>query len=184
MAGKLDGSLSADEASVLSLQIESLLTDKQASAVATHDLAARTLKKHEAEATTKVQIFLRQFVDEARRKRNVNGYTFADPYTGKEIDLRFFLAGGGADSGWYRAALNLDPKDNQAFYGVKKLRFETVKRSAGFRGGNFPRFVIALGLTNLPDDLEEASRLLPSKIKKKPPLPEREAIRAITKDDM
>jgi len=184
MAGKLDGSLSADEASVLSLQIESLLTDKQASAVATHDLAARTLKEHEAEATTKVQIFLRQFVDEARRKRNVNGYTFADPYTGKEIDLRFFLAGGGADSGWYRAALNLDPKDNQAFYGVKKLRFETVKRSAGIRGGDFTRFVIALGLTNLPDDLEEASRLLPSRIKKKPPLPECEAIRAITKDDM
>jgi hypothetical protein len=95
------------------------------------------------------------------------------------------LAGGGADSGWYRAAiLNLDPKDNQAFYGVKKLRLETVKHSVGFRGGDFPRFVIALGLTNLPDDLEEASRLLPSKIKKKPPLPEREAMRAITKDDM
>jgi len=184
MAGKLGGSLSADKASALSLRIESLLTDKQASASATQDLAARTLKKHEAEATTNVQVFLRRFVDEARRKRNVNGYTFADPYTGKEIELRFFLAGGGAESGWYRAALNLDPKDNQAFYGVKKLRFETVKRSAGFRGGDFPRFVIALGLTNLPDDLEEASRLLPSKIKKKPPLPEREAIRAITKDDM
>jgi hypothetical protein len=107
------------------------------------------------------------------------------PFTGKEIELRFFLAGGGAESGWYRTAiLSLHPKDNQAFYGIRNLRLETVKRSGGFRSGQFARFVIALGLTNLPDDLEEASRLLPSKIKKKPPLPEREAIRAITKEDM
>jgi hypothetical protein len=100
-------------------------------------------------------------------KRNVSGYTFADPFTGEAIELRFFLAGGGAESGWYRTALNLDPKDNPAFCGVKKLRLETVKRSAGFRGSDFPRFVIALGLTNLPDELEEAARLLPSQIKKK-----------------
>jgi hypothetical protein len=80
--------------------------------------------------------------------------------------------------------LNLDPKENQAFYGVKKLRLETVKRSAGFRGSEFPRFVIALGLTNLPDDLKEASRLLPSRIKKKPPLPERDGVPPITKDDV
>jgi hypothetical protein len=31
---------------------------------------------------------------------------------------------------------------------------------------------------------EEASQLLPSKIKKKPPPPEREAVRAISKDDI
>jgi hypothetical protein len=55
---------------------------------------------------------------------------------------------------------------------------------AGFRGSDFPRFVIALGLTNLPDELEEASRLLPSRIKRKPPLPERDAARPITKDDL
>jgi hypothetical protein len=71
-----------------------------------------------------------------------------------------------------------------AAVGIKKVRLETVKRPAGFRGTKFPRFVIALGLTKLPDELEEASRLLPSKIKKKPPLPEREAVRATTKDDM
>lgn len=113
----------------------------------------------------------RRFVNEARMKRNVNGYTFADPVTGEELELRFFLAGGGAESGWCRAALSLDPKANPAFYGIKKLRFETVKRSAGFRGTELPRFVIALGLTTLPDDLEHASQLLPSKIEKKPPLP-------------
>lgn len=183
LAGKLQRSLSADKASALSLRIESLLTEKQAPVMATQDLATRTLQQHEAEPKTNVQNFVRRFVNEARLKRNVNGYTFADPLSGKDIELRFFLAGGGADSAWYRMAIqSLDPKDNQAFYGVKRLRLETVKRSAGFRGGDFPRFVIALGLTNLPDDLEEASRLLPSKIRKKPPLPEREAVSAITKD--
>jgi hypothetical protein len=43
--------------------------------------------------------------------------------------------------------------------------------------------LIAKLFINLPDELEEASRLLPSKIKKKAPLPERELVRAITKDD-
>ena len=59
-----------------------------------------------------------------------------------------------------------------------------MKRPAGFRGADYPRFVIALGLTNLPDELEEASKLLPSKIKKKPPAPAREAVRVVTKDDV
>ena len=184
MAGKFEGNLSADKASALSSRIESLLTDKQPPPMAEQDVAAMALKKHEAEPRTDVQNFVRRFVNEARLKRNVNGHTFADPLTGKEIELRFFLAGGGADSGWYRTALSLDPKDNQAFYGVNKLRLETVKRSAEFRGSDFPRFVIALGLTNMPDDLEEASQLLPRTIKKKPPLPERTGIRSITKDDM
>lgn len=161
-----------------------LLTEKQVPPAESQDLSLRLLRRHEAESMSQLQNFLRGFVNEARMKRNVNGYTFADPFAGKAIELRFFLAGGGAESGWYRTALSLDPKDNQAFYGVEKLRLETVKRSAGFRGSEFPRFVIALGLTNLPDELEAASRLLPSRIKKKPPLPERNAVRLITKDDM
>jgi hypothetical protein len=185
MVGKLDGRLPADKASALSSQIETLLTEKQAPPVGPQEPVARLLKKHDAEPRANVQNFVRRFVNEARLKRNVNGHTFADPFTGEKIELRFFLAGGGAESGWYKIAiLGLDPKDNQAFYGVKKLRLETVKRSVGFRGANFARFVIALGLTNLPDELEEASRLLPSMIKKKPPPLEREAVRTITKDDM
>ena len=139
MAGKHDGNLSADMASTLSLRIESLLTDKQTPPMATEDVAARILEKHQTEPKINVQNFVRRFVNEARMKRNVNGHTFADPFTGDKIELRFFLAGGGAESGWYKAAiLSLDPKDNQAFYGVKKLRLETVRRSAGFRGGDFP----------------------------------------------
>jgi uncharacterized protein (DUF2267 family) len=89
MARKLDGSEPADKAS-LSLRIESALTDKQAPAIATQDFAARTVQKHGAEPRTSVQNFVRRFVNEARMKRNVNGYTFADPLTGKEIELRFF----------------------------------------------------------------------------------------------
>ena len=153
--------------------------------MAPDESATRLFKKHDAEPRTNVQNFVRRFVNEARLKRNVNGHTFADPFAGEKIELRFFLAGGGAESGWYKTAIrSLDPKDNQAFYSVKKLRLETVKRSAGFRGDDFPRFVIALGLTNLPDELEEASHLLPSKIEKKPALPEREAVRPTTKDDV
>jgi hypothetical protein len=184
IVGKLDRGLPAEKASALSSQVEALLVEKQSLPVVVQEPAARFFKKHDAEPMTNVQNFLRQFVNEARMKRNVNGHTFADPFTGEKIELRFFLAGGGAESGWYRTALSLDPEVNQALYGVKKVRLETVKRSAGFRGNEFSRFVIALGLTNLPDELEEASQLLPSKIEKKPPLPEREGPRAITKDDM
>jgi uncharacterized protein (DUF2267 family) len=184
MVGRLDGSLPADKASLLLWQIETLLTEKQTLPTSLQEPTARFFKKHDSEPRTSVQNFVRRFVNDARMKRNVDGHTYADPYTGEKIELRFFLAGGGAESGWYKTAiLNLEPKDNQAFYGVRKLRLETVKRPVGFRG-TFPRFVIALGLTNLPDELEEASRLLPSKIKRKPPLPERERARAITKDDM
>lgn len=184
VVGRLDGNFPADKMSALSARVEGLLTEKQAPPPSPQEFPMRVLRTYDAESRGQIQNFLRGFVNEARLKRNVNGHTFADPYTGDKIELRFFLAGGGAQSAWYRTALNLDPKDNQAFYGVKKLRLETVKRSAGFHGDEFPRFVIALGLTNLPEDLEEASRLLPSRIKKKPPLPERESVLPITKDDV
>jgi hypothetical protein len=75
-------------------------------------------------------------------KRNVGGYTFADPFTGEKIDMRFFLAGGGAQSTWYKSAIqSLDPDQNQAFYGVKRIRLETVGRPRHFHGDEFPRFV-------------------------------------------
>jgi hypothetical protein len=180
----IDETIPPHESSALSAQIETLLIEKRPLPAMLQGPAARLFKDHGGAPRASVRAFLRRFVNEARMKRNVNGHTFADPVTGKEIELRFFLAGGGAESGWYRTSLSLDPKTNQTFHGVKKLRLETVKRSAGFRGDEFPRFVIALGLTNLPDELEEASQLLPSKIEKKPPLPERERVRAITKDDM
>lgn len=184
VAGKLNVALPTDKVAALTASIEASLIDKQAPA-STNELAVRVLKKYDAEIREGLQNFMRRFVNEARLKRNVNGHSFADPVTGDEIELRFFLAGGGAESGWYKTViLGLDPKDNQAFYGVRKLRLETVKRAAGFRGSEYPRFVIALGLTNLPEYLEEASRLLPSKIKRKPPLPERGPMRATTKDDM
>src|SRR5262249_50081074 len=138
MVCKVDGPLLPDKASALSSRVESLLTEKQATTVVSDEWANRVLKKYDVEPRTNVQNFVRRFVNEARLKRNVNGHTFADPFTGEKIELRFFLAGGGAESGWYKAAMSLDPKDNQAFYGVKKLRLETVKRSAGFRGDDLP----------------------------------------------
>jgi hypothetical protein len=169
----------------LPTRIETLLAEKEAPLDTAQELAVQLLNKHGAEAKINIQKFVRRFVNDARLKRNVNGYTFADPVSGKKIELRFYLAGGGAESRWYRTTiLGLDPRKEFAFHGVNKLRLETVKRSAGFRGREYARFVIALGLANSPEELEEASRLLPSKIEKKPPLPEREAVRPITKDDM
>lgn len=185
LAAKVRSNKSADNISALSARIETLLTDHEKLPTSTRELAASLFKTHGGEARDCVQTFVRGFVNEARMKRNVDGYTFADPFTGEKIDLRFFLAGGGAESSWYRSTIqSLDPIENQAFYGVKRLRLETVGRPRHFRGDEFPRFVIALGLTNLPEELEEASRLLPSAIKKKPPPPEREHVRTITKDDV
>jgi hypothetical protein len=91
---KFDNNLSADKSSELSARIEGLLTEKQAPLAAPEELAMRLLRKHEAAPITKVENFLRGFVNEARMKRNVNGYTFADPFTDEKIELRFFLAGG------------------------------------------------------------------------------------------
>jgi hypothetical protein len=118
-------------------------------------------------------------------KRNVNGYSFADPFTGNKIVLRIFVAGGGAQSVWYKEAiLELKPEENQAFYGVEQIQWRTVSRPAYFRENDFPRFVIALGLTRSPDELDAASQLLPSRIAKKPPLPPKELVRGISKDDV
>jgi len=67
--------------------------------------AARLFRIHGGEARLNVQNFVRSFVDEARRKRNVNGYTFRDPFSEEKIELRFLLAGGGASSSWYKSAI-------------------------------------------------------------------------------
>ncbi|HTZ66950.1 MAG TPA: hypothetical protein VMB83_05680 [Roseiarcus sp.] len=161
-----DETLPPHETSAPSAQIETLLIEKRPIPATLQGPAARLFKEHDVAARASVKIFLRRLVNEARMKHNVNGYTFTDPVTGKEIELRFFLAGGGAESGWYRAALSLDPKTDLAFHGVNKLRLETVKRSAGFRGAEFPRFVIALGLTSLPDELEAAHNVFQARSKR------------------
>ena len=102
MVGKLDGTLPSEKASAFTSRIETLLTEKQALPHNPQEPALRLFKKHDAEPRANIQNFVRRFVNEARLKRNVNGHSFADPFTGDKIELRFFLAGGGAESGWYK----------------------------------------------------------------------------------
>src|SRR5262249_37912489 len=151
--------VSADKIADLSARIEKLLVERQRLSLGIRQFANRLFSLHGDDAKQKVQNFVRRFVNEARLKRNLNGYTFRDPFSGDKIELRFLLAGGGAGSTWYKSAIQgLDPDKNPAFDGIKRVRLETVTQPAHFDGEDFPRFVIALGLTNLPDELEDASR--------------------------
>jgi hypothetical protein len=87
---KLGVNLPTDGASALSSRIEALLTEKPGTPANAQELATRLLEKHDAEPRTNVQNFVRRFVNEARQKRNVNGHTFADPFSGEKIELRFY----------------------------------------------------------------------------------------------
>lgn len=169
----------------LAAKIEGLIVDRSLIPPSARQLSAELFQQHGIEVTDNLQNFVRSFVNTARLKRSVNGHTFADPISGAKIELRFLLAGGGARSGWYISTIQeLDPEQNQAFDGVRQVRMETVKAPKNFRGKNFERFVIAVGLTNPPDDLEDASQLLPRAIPVKPPPPQRSSTKPITKDDV
>jgi len=163
---KPGGSLPAAEELALLLRVEKLLIEKQGTPANTQERATELLKQYESEFKADIQTYVRNFVTVARMKLSAIGNTFADPVLRRKIELRFFLAGGGAESGWYKTALGFDltgnPQDRQAFDGVEKLRLETVKPPPGFRGAEFPRFLIARGLARSPDDLEVVSRCLPS----------------------
>jgi hypothetical protein len=177
LVGKLGGGLASEEELALLLRVEELLVQKPGTRPNTQELATRLLEQYEPEFKNNIQNFVRKFVNDARMKHSAIGHTFADPVSGREIELRFFLAGGGAESGWYKTTLSFDPthnpQDRNVFYGVRKVRLETVKGQIGSRAAEFPRFVIARGLAESPEELEEASKCLPSKIPRRD-LPEQE----------
>jgi Tfp pilus assembly PilM family ATPase len=122
------------------------------------------------QARSNVQNFVRSFVNDARLKQH--GQTFyaeADASRAK-TELRLFLAGGGATSSWYRTAIR--KTGGAALDGLSGIRPETVAKPVDYAETDFPRFVIALGLADLPEAMEDA--MLPSSIPIKGPLPERE----------
>ena len=117
-----------------------------------------------------MQNFVRSFVNDARLKQH--GQTFyaeADASRAK-TELRLFLAGGGATSSWYRTAIR--KTGGAALDGLSGIRPETVAKPVDYAETDFPRFVIALGLADLPEAMDDA--MLPSSIPIKGPLPERE----------
>jgi hypothetical protein len=177
--------LSDEQRLSLSQQVDLMLFDaKQLSSDAKTKVAA-VFAGYDKTMRNEVQNFVRRFVNDARMKQSANGHTFTDAISGKKIQLRMFLAGGGAKSPWYRSVIqHLDPEENSAFDGIKAVRLETVARPSGHRGEDYSRFVIALGLANSPEELEEASQFLPSRIPRKPPPPRRQANPMITKDDV
>ena len=77
-----------------------------------------------------------------------------------------FFAGGGAKSPWYRNAIQGIGAD-----GLSGLKAETVTKPVDYRGDDFPRFVIALGLADMPEAMVDA--MLPRSIPIKGPLPTR-----------
>lgn len=166
-------------------KIEGLIVERALIPPNARQLSAELFHKYGIKVSDDLQNFVRNFVNTARLKQGAAGHTFIDPISRAKIELRFLLAGGGATSGWYRSKIReLDPEQNQAFDGVRNVRLEIIRAPRHFRGKNFERFVIAVGLTNSPDGLEEASKWLPRAIPVKPPPPGRPSIQPITKDDV
>ena len=60
------------------------------------------------------------------------------------------------------------------------IRAELVPKSADYAGQDFPRFVIALGLSDMASAMADAQ--LPSQIRDADPLPPRQTSAMITKD--
>jgi hypothetical protein len=117
-----------------------------------------------------VQNFLRVVVNDARWKET--GHTFYEGGDGSKPkkELQMFMAGGGAHSGWYQSALK--ETDGPAFDGLSRARPILVPKPARFRGADFPRFVVALGLADAPDNFGNA--VLPKAIPRKADFPPRQ----------
>jgi len=99
-----------------------------------------------------------------------------------ETQLRVFIAGGGATSAWYKSAIERTfATRNLSQFGLTGIRSEIISKPADYRGDDFPRFVIALGLADSVVALADAQ--LPSQFRNADPLPERGSPTApITKD--
>ena len=95
--------------------------------------------------------------------------------------LRVFLAGGGANSTWYRTAIERTfAERNLSQWGLTGIRPEIVARPADYQQNDYPRFVIALGLADLSAALIDAR--LPSQIQDAESPPEWQTPVQITKD--
>jgi hypothetical protein len=117
----------------------------------------------------RVQNFLRAVVNDARMKEQAHTFYEEGDARRPKKDLPLFMAGGGAGSWWYQTALK--ETDGTAFDGLTGAKPRTVPKPQHFRGDDFPRFVVALGLADAPENFSDA--VLPGNIPRKTGLPPR-----------
>jgi hypothetical protein len=118
-------------------------------------------------------------------RRQLYGQMFSprvDATTRDTPPLKVFIAGGGATSAWYKTAIERTfLTRNLSQFGLTGIRSEIISKPADYRGEDFPRFVIALGLADSVVALADAQ--LPSQFRNAEPPPHREPpATPITKD--
>ena len=130
-----------------------------------------------------VQDVLGKVISVARR--HLHGQMFSPRVDATARDtppLRVFLAGGGASSAWYKSATqSIFVTRNLSQYGLTGIRCEIISKPVDYRGDDFARFVIALGLADVVVALADAQ--LPSQFHNAQPPPDRGPPSApVTKD--
>jgi hypothetical protein len=131
----------------------------------------RNLIRHEIlTERARVQNFLRVVVNDARMKEQALTFYEEGNARRPKKDLLLFVAGGGARSWWYQTALR--ETDGGAFDGLTGAKPILVPKPQHFRGDEFPRFVVALGLADAPENFKDA--FLPGGIPKKEGFPPRQ----------
>lgn len=138
--------------------------------------------KNNKSAREEIQTLVATLIGKTRR--HYNGQMFSPRLDATARDtrpLRVFLSGGGANSAWYKSAIEETYSiRNLQQWGLTGIRAEVVSKPAGYVGDDFPRFVIALGLADPSAALADAQ--LPSQIQSMDPFPVRAAAPLITKD--
>jgi hypothetical protein len=93
-------------------------------------------------------------------KRHLYGRMFSPRVGANERDtppLRIFVAGGGANSAWYKSAIESTFHERGLEkLGLTGIRSEVVPKPSDYHLDDYPRFVIALGLADFSSALVDA----------------------------
>ena len=169
--------------SKLSDYVESALVSKQETPTLQLPLTKPLNFREDRSAEILVQNVIGGVIQSTRRQ--LYGQMFSprvDATTRDTPPLRVFMAGGGATSAWYKSAIEkIFLARNLSQFGLTGIHSEIISKPADYRGDDFPRFVIALGLADSIVALADAQ--LPSQFRNAEPLRERGPSSApITKD--
>jgi hypothetical protein len=119
-------------------------------------------------------------------KRHLYGRMFSPRVDATERDtppLRVFVAGGGANSGWYKSAIEATfQARGLEGLGLTGIRSEIVPKPSYYRQDDYPRFVIALGLADFSSALVDAR--LPSQFRNAQSPQDRRSPDLVTKDQV
>jgi hypothetical protein len=131
------------------------------------------------ELEERIQTLFASVVGQARRKINNHFFSDEDPVVARPglngprpPIIPVYLAGGGCPSEWYRTLFKrtYDEFGHHA-WGIGGYHFQTVPPPQGLNNPDFPRFVIAVGLTS--EALHFDKYKLPSRTSPPPPKPQR-----------